>query len=457
MRLNRCLNTKSIAFASLAVLILTGMVPACAEETLPPGEGTAVEEEVVEIIEVTIPEEEGGVEGPEAAIIDSLERDGIDKAAAERGDKSPANQWDGEEPESVKGQGTSTGITPLFVRALTGIESGRNDSNPQWSPNGKWLSFERSMGERKEILIASLEGTILHKLYYQRSDKDDDLGFLLPGFLEDASYNAGISWSPDGARFVYMSNAGTGNYDLYLSGLGAQYNVRLTEDPAKEGHAHWSPASDNLAYISGKEGGADVYLMNLSTRAVTRLTRGEKAFLYPQWSPDGGKLAMIYGSNENHDIYLMEDVGRPDQSLRPLTDWPYDDLRPVWSPDGKNLAFYSNFNEYNDPKVWSLMVGAADGSDTKGKAPASRVVATDVIPDIERGPAWMPDSRRIVYVKNDPHAYNPLYVTDINAKTSVPLITGTRMNHDVACSVDGTIAFRAQVEQWDHMFVARLK
>jgi hypothetical protein len=31
------------------------------------------------------------------------------------------------------------------------------------------------------------------------------------------------------------------------------------------------------------------------------------------------------------------------------------------------------------------------------------------------------------------------------------------MNHDVACSPDGTIAFRAQVNQWDQIFVAKIK
>jgi hypothetical protein len=31
------------------------------------------------------------------------------------------------------------------------------------------------------------------------------------------------------------------------------------------------------------------------------------------------------------------------------------------------------------------------------------------------------------------------------------------MNHDVACSAAGVIAFRAQVEQWDNLFLAELK
>jgi hypothetical protein len=31
------------------------------------------------------------------------------------------------------------------------------------------------------------------------------------------------------------------------------------------------------------------------------------------------------------------------------------------------------------------------------------------------------------------------------------------MNHDIACSARGEIAFRAQVNEWDQLFVARLR
>jgi Tol biopolymer transport system component len=80
----------------------------------------------------------------------------------------------------------------------------------------------------------------------------------------------------------------------------------------------------------------------------------------------------------------------------------------------------------------------------------------DIIPDVERGPAWMPDSSRIVYVKNDRQAYNPVYIVDIGERANFLLRTGAKMNHDVTCSADGTIAFRAQVEQWDHIHVAKV-
>jgi len=164
------------------------------------------------------------------------------------------------------------------------------------------------------------------------------------------------------------------------------------------------------------------------------------------------------GSNENHDIYVLEPGRSPPVPPKPFSTWRYDDLRPVWSPDGKRLAFYTNYNPAGDPKVWAIAVVAADGSDpTEGEGLAARVVATDVVPDVERGPAWLPDNRRIAYVRDERQAYNPIYIADVDSRTSSLVRTGTKMNHDVTCSPSGLIAFRAQVDQWDQVYVAKLK
>ena len=312
--------------------------------------------------------------------------------------------------------------------------------------------------DRKEIVIVSSSGKMIRKINYQEGEADSGMDFFASSLPGEESYNSGITWSPKGRRFVFMSNAGTGNYDLYLSDLYSEKIERLTDASERDGLADWSPVDDKLVFVSGKNGKADLYIMDLATRETERITRGKKTYLYPQWSPDGKRIAMIYGSNENHDIYIIDDMGMPFQSVRALTTWSYDDLRPTWSPDGKYIAFYTNFNEDNDPKVWSIAVVAADeqgfpaGEDLEGKT-----VATNVNPDVESGPAWMPDSRRILYVRNDQNGYFPVYVTDLQDKTSTLLETDTTINHDVTCSSDGAIAFRAQVEQWDQIFITRLR
>ena len=349
-------------------------------------------------------------------------------------------------------------MEPLFVKPLVKIESGRNDSNPVWSPRGAFIAFERSVGDKREIRITLPDGTLIQTVYFVLSDGGKEMKFFFPGVSEETSYNAGITWSPDQCRFVYMSNGGEGNYDIYLQDLGAKAPVRLTDHKEKDGQAHWSPVADRLVLVSGRTGNGDIYLLDLKTRVLTRVTRGGNPYLYPQWSPDGRGLAMMNGSNENHHILMINDMMKPVESQKKLTTWPYDDLRPIWSPDGEKIAFYSNYNPDGDPKIWSIVVIAADGSDpTEGEGLASKVVATDVIPDVEIGPSWMPDSNRIVFVKNDRQEYNPIYIAYLKQKTTLLLKTDTRMNHDIACSADGTIAFRAQVDQWDQVFVMKLK
>jgi len=348
-------------------------------------------------------------------------------------------------------------IEPLYVRPFSAVESGRNDGNPLWSRSGMFLTFERSIGDKKEIHIALADGLIFQTLYHLRS-ASGEMKFFFPGVVEDTSYNAGISWSPREDRFVFMSNGGEGNYDLYAGDLGGKAVTRLTEHKEKDGQPDWSPSSNAVVFVSGRTGKGDLYLIDSTTRALTRLTQGGKEYLYPQWSPEGKRIAFMYGNNENHDIAVINDVTRPAESIKALTAWEHDDIRPIWSPDGKKIAFYSNANPQGDLRIWSIVVVAADGSDpVGGDGLAAKAVAVDVVPDVERGPAWMPDSKRIVYVKNDRQEYHPIYAVNITDKVGKLFKTDTKMNHDVVCSIDGTIAFRAQVDQWDQIFVARMK
>jgi len=60
-------------------------------------------------------------------------------------------------------------------------------------------------------------------------------------------------------------------------------------------------------------------------------------------------------------------------------------------------------------------------------------------------------------VRDERQAFYPIYVADVEKRASTLLRTGTKMNHDVTCSREGLLAFRAQVDQWDQVYVAKLK
>jgi len=366
-----------------------------------------------------------------------------------------------------------SGIQPIYVRPLfSSNEKGHNDSSPSWAHGGGLLAFERAEESKREIVIARTDGTIVKNVYYQTDEDDLGLGALLPGLGKSVSYNSGIAWSRMGDKFVFMSNAGEGNYDLYLGTLEGKAVQRLTKDPQKDGQPSWSTADGPVVFVSGRDGGAQLFLMDVASLHTDRISKSEKSYFYPRWSPDGTRIAAISGANENHDIVIIDGfsgassapnsaaatkpAAKPLLTERFLTTWQYDDLSPSWSPDGKHIAFYSNYNPEGDPKIWSLMVIDADGSSpTEGDQLIARVVAHNVIPDISSGPAWLPDSKRIAYVRNDKQDYSPIFVVDAITRKESRLETGTSINHDLAISSDGILAFRAQDNQWDQIFLVK--
>ncbi len=233
--------------------------------------------------------------------------------------------------------------------------------------------------------------------------------------------------------------------------------TRLTADAAADGQVTWSPAGDRVAFVSGRTDRGDLYLLDLGSRRVVRLTADGRSVLHPEWSPDGRRIAFALGDGDNHDICIIYDVDRPSTTQGCIVSWPFDDVRPRWSPDGRRIAFYSSYNAEGEPGVWSLFTVAADGSEPgRGEGLLARQLDTGVVVDLDVGPAWTPDSRRLVYAKRVDREFNPLYVAEVATGATRRLETGHAIHHDVAIARDGRLAVRAQLARWDRVLVGRL-
>ena len=366
------------------------------------------------------------------------------------------------EPQAVgPSSGTArAGARPLLQPA-TGAGAGTNEVNPRWSPSGRYLSIERDDGTSRTVEIyeadAATGGPRLVETLALRP-AGGGAGFLLEAGAQGATYNAWLSWAADEQRFAFVSNAGAGEYDLYLGTLGAPpaQVTRLTKDASADGQVAWSPAADRLAFVSGRTDRGDLYLLDLATRGTRRLTADGRPVLHPEWSPDGRRIAFAQGDGDNHDVCVLEQLDATPRR-RCLVSWPFDDLRPRWSPDGTRLAFYSSYNADGDPGVWSLFVVAADGSDPmRGTGLIARRVDTGVVVDLDAGPAWTPDGRGLLYAKRVDREFNPLYHAQLETRAVRPLQTEHAIHHDVAVARDGRVALRAQVARWDRVLVGRL-
>jgi dipeptidyl aminopeptidase/acylaminoacyl peptidase len=326
----------------------------------------------------------------------------------------------------------------------------QNEWNPRFSPNGRYLSFERRNGSAQAIFVVDTlaPGGAVERISSQptRAAASAEEA-LLGGSRSDDSYNAQISFYPDARSFVFTGNAGTGIYRLYEGTLGGAPPRALTAQSKEDGHPAVSPDGRWLVYVSARAGIGKLFLRDLTTGAERQLTTGDKVDLYPTWSPDSRSVAYTSGDNDNHDVFVI-DALTPSATPRPLSAWKYDDLRPT---------FYSNYSPTGEEKEWSIVAVPADGSGpTKGVALAKLVVAVNVVTDLEVGPAWLAWGRAIVYARNLKAEWNPIYVVDTETREELRLETQTRMNHDLTCSRTGLLAFRAQVASWDDIFVASL-
>ena len=354
---------------------------------------------------------------------------------------------------------TLTMITrQLTLRNVTATPD-QNEANPRFSPDGRYLSFERRHGSAQAIFVVGTEapGGPVERITSQppRAAASAEEA-LLGGTRSDDSYNAQISFSSDARSFVFTGNAGSGVYRLYEGTLGGGPPRALTGQSKEDGHPAVSPDGRWLVYVSARAGIGKLFLRDLTTGGERQLTAGDKVDLYPAWSPDSRLVAYTSGDNDNHDVFVI-DASAPQATPRQLTTWKYDDLRPTFSPDGALVAFYSNYSPAGEEKEWSIVAVPADGSGpTKGAALAKLAVAQNVVTDPEVGPAWLPWGRAVIYARNLKAEWNPIYAVDTETRAEVRIETSTRMNHDLTCSRNGLLAFRAQVASWDDVFVAPL-
>jgi Tol biopolymer transport system component len=178
-------------------------------------------------------------------------------------------------------------------------------------------------------------------------------------------YNA--AFSPDGRRVAFVTQR-DGNHELYAVNRDGSDLKRLTDDPTLDDHPAWSPDGKKIAFSStrqpattaGKAWNA-IYLMNADGSEVRRVSPADASDYSPAWSPKGDWIACASGSGKSGgtDLYVM----KPDGSGRKLVvkngGWP------SFSADGGSLYFHSDRQD-----KWGIWRVNLDGSALERITPA---------------------------------------------------------------------------------------
>jgi Tol biopolymer transport system component len=228
-----------------------------------------------------------------------------------------------------------------------------------WSPSGRAVAF--AYGEDH----GTVDYDIASAIFVARAD-----GSRRRRITGARHAALSPSWSPDGRRIAYTSDA-RGGYDVYVVDRNGTNRTRLTDSRNGSGGSspEWSPDGEQILF--SRDG--DIWVMDSDGTSDARLTHGG-AFGF-SYSPDGSRVVFVAlnADDRRYHLYVMNSDG---SGMARITEDEADHQDPVWSPTGEHVAYTRFVSAERDSDVF---VVAADGSGARA--------ITDA-PDRELAPSW---------------------------------------------------------------------
>ena len=245
---------------------------------------------------------------------------------------------------------------------------------PRWSPDGRWIAFQRGDSIRFDVFVAPATGGEPRQLTH------------------DNNMMSGFAWLPDSTGIVYSSSRG--GTMPYLPTLGL-WQVTLRDGSVRR------VTSGETSYVSpdiSKSGAILVGRMKLQSdiwkfpvdglpaenvRRGVRVTRQTGQVLTPTAGPGDKEVAFLSDSGGHANLWV---VNTESGGLRQITHERDPNVAlgvPVWSPDGHAIAFVSSRG--NQGLTFGVWLVDSDGSNLRNVANPGL------------GPAWSPDGRWVYY------------------------------------------------------------
>lgn len=248
-------------------------------------------------------------------------------------------------------------------RVIASAEAGRI-SNPQFSPDGKWISFNKpEEGFRSHVFIAAADGGEARRV------------------TEDRIFSSsGARWTADGKKLIFLGdfvpggsgNLGSNNNSLYSVSLAKDDKDPTSRDIDTEEEAM---AAERETSARRPRGGGDGAREKVEvkidwdglSRRVTRLTRLSDNVTTAVPAPDSGTYAfVVLGQDEGRPSVSLYTIQSDGSQMRRVTEiagggggggfggFGIQSLQ--YSRDGRTLYFRSGNG------IWSAGVGGGGGA-----------------------------------------------------------------------------------------------
>ena len=378
-------------------------------------------------------------------------------------------QVEGQRDIATVSAGRGTTNEPVLV-----TDDAATDWNPVWSPDGKYLLFgsdragslnlwrvaiDERTGQTRGLpepvtLPAPWSGQYSisrdgDRIIYRTLTATDTVYRVTfdPGVGKAVGQVASIlgtsldvtqpDVSPDGL-WIAFATVGT-HGDVFMMRSDGTSLKHLTDDPFRDRRPTFSPDGRHIAFYSNRSGKYEIWTIRPDGSELVQLTNNiSPSAWYPIWSPDGNAIVYPDGA-DNHLIEFTwppKDV-RHQVLPRPQGEPPLSVY--AWSRDGRWLAGSFNTQRANDQglAVYDIAAKRYERITRSGNSPA-----------------WLPDSRRLLYQVSD-----SIWLYDTTTKTprviveskSEPPITG------FAVSRDGRTLYFVREQREGDIWLATLK
>ena len=275
------------------------------------------------------------------------------------------------------------------VRQLT---FGGDNAEAYFSYDGKWLVFQKTYAK---------EGIPCDQIYIGKIPTTANEKFEPKLVSTGKGRTTCGAFTKDGKHVIYASTHLAGNecppvpdrkkygnkyiwplyasFDIFMADLNGKIVKQLTNSVGYDAEATLSPDGNKMIYTSTKDGDIDLYIMDLKTGNEKKITNALGYDGGAWFSPDGKKIIW--------------------RASRPATDSAVKEYKDLLA---ENLVAPTNM------EVW---VANADGSNAKQVSKFGQA---------NWAPAFMPDSKRIIFASN--HEYKRgfpfnLYIMDGDGKS----------------------------------------
>ncbi|MCB0489502.1 MAG: S9 family peptidase [Cyclobacteriaceae bacterium] len=286
------------------------------------------------------------------------------------------------------------------IRLTSSIES---ETNPRWSPDGRFITFLSSRYESKSTQLWKLD---------RRGGEAEKLTSLK---VDIGSYE----WSPDSKKIALV---------IKDQDVDESDEKKKTKKPIVMDRHHFK--ADGQGYLERKRN--HIYLYDLATNKLDTLTTGDFDNTDPVWSPDSKQIAFVSNRtadpdrNGNTDIWIVD--AKQGAKPRQLTTWENSDTSPSWSPDGKSIAYLKSrtreYDIYDQPQV--VVVPVTGGT--------PRIVSAKVDRDFY-SPLWSSDGKSI-YAMIDDDRRRHVVSFDVASNEMKTITTGDRVFYSLQGSVN---------------------